>query len=208
MQFLLRRNGGCRTAQVDVASDVEVVVRLQEIDNEEVGINAVIYYIAIVFLITTAVTMEDKPIVISHCASDILKKKSLKWDVLSRSGLSQYFGVDHSNQFLAVYQAPSVIELWDISSSPVALASLSIPISFSQEQTSVEDVCQCMVWSHCRDYLFTVFGAQNRPIVSDISSDRKGNSTIFYLWNISTAIIINSLRCNLLGICLLFRPNR
>ena len=144
--------------------------------------------------------MEDKPIIISHCTSDIQKKKLTKWDILSRSGLSQYFGVDHGNQFLAVYQAPYVIELWDISSSPVALASLTIPTNMSQEQTSAIDVCQCMVWSHCRDYLFTVFSAQNRPMVSDISSDRKDNSAVFYLWNVSSGMIINSLRCNIFQI--------
>ena len=147
--------------------------------------------------------MEDRPVIIPHCTCNVVRKNSLKWDVLSRSDLSQYFSADNNNQFLAVHVAPFVIELWDMSSSPVVLASLVIPTDKSQVCGSENDECQCIVWSYCSNYLFAVFGTQNRSIVLDGSCYPECNSSVSYLWDISAGVIVTTLRYYLAGIDLM-----
>lgn len=71
--------------------------------------------------------MEEKLHIIPHCSGNG-GKYAVKWEATSRCDQQQYMALDPSKGVFALFSSPCSIELWDLSSSPVALAALDIPI--------------------------------------------------------------------------------
>ena len=159
--------------------------------------------------------MEDKPIIIPHCTQNATSdlndslypvrsrlKLETKWDIMSRSDQMQYYSSDKKYQLLALNSAPSLIELWDLSSSPVALASLNFAVNGTKktagddkEPNKYDDSgCQCIAWSHCQRYLFAVFGKQSHIAVSERNHIIETNTSVFHLWDIFLKVEVGSFR--------------
>lgn len=120
--------------------------------------------------------MEEKISIISHCTHE---QNNLKWELLNNSN-GQFICANHTGQFIATYFS-NIIELWDMSSSPICLSYLTVFKDVSE--------CQCMCWSHCGEYLFAVFTPN--ALVNAASS---GCSSIFFLWSVTIGVILSSFR--------------
>lgn len=130
--------------------------------------------------------VEEKILIISHCTAS-KEKSNLRWNTLCRSDQKQYFGANYGNNMLAIYSAPNKIELWDMSSSPVALSFLNVPVARINVDMYVENECHCIAWSFRQDYLLATFGSRSKSAV------REGNSDL-HLWDISDGSIMTSYR--------------
>ena len=126
---------------------------------------------------------DARPIIISH-RQNAVTQSNIKWDILSRSDQVQHFSRNGGNNLLAICSAPGIIELWDMTSTPVALTFLSTSTTRSMDDTFEKD-CLCIAWSHCQSYLGAIFEIRN-------SSSADQNRSVFYLWDVSLGLIITS----------------
>lgn len=130
-----------------------------------------------------AMQSDERSIIISH-SHNTATNSSIKWDILSRSEQMQYYSRNDGNNLLAICTAPGIIELWDMTSTPVALSYLSAPSTRSMDDHLQKD-CLCIAWSHCQSYLGAVFEIRN-------SSSTDQNRSVFYLWDVILGVIITS----------------
>ena len=137
-----------------------------------------------VCIATTAV--EDKSLIISHCTAS-KDKPNLRWNLSCRSDQRQCFGANYGNNMLAIYSAPNKIELWDTSSSPVALSFLNVPVTRINVDMYVENECHCIAWSFRQEYLLATFGLRRKLAAREGKCD-------LHLWDISDGSIMTSYR--------------
>ena len=113
------------------------------------------------------------------------------------SGNTSYVCMDRSRQVCAVLLSKAfVIELWDMSSLPCLMSRLTLcsqkPETDQQQQLlplwARDCQCQCMAWSDCKQYLFGVFGTNNKMIGSVISSV----ISVFMMWEVETGSLITA----------------
>ena len=91
--------------------------------------------------------------------SNIFTDHLIHWKIppITSTEKATYVCIDPSRQYCAVYLLQAfVIELWDISSLPCVMSSLTLPALPSPWDKS----CQCMAWSADGRFLCSVFGGR------------------------------------------------
>ena len=129
---------------------------------------------------------EEKAFVISHNALS-KARSNLDWNVLSRADQLQHFSSDSDCNLCAFYSAPGVIDLWDLSSSPVALAFLNVPSRSAFIDQYEENECRCISWSRCKRYVLAIFWSSKFALYGEYDS-------VLHLWDVSSGLVITSLR--------------
>jgi WD40 repeat protein len=129
---------------------------------------------------------QEKALVISHNA---LSKplSDFDWTVLSRADQSQHFSSDSDCNLFAFYSAPGIIDLWDLSTSPVALAFLNVPTRSSSVDQYEENECRCINWSHCKKYVLALFWTSKSGL-------HGGYDSVLHLWDVASGLVVTSLR--------------
>jgi WD40 repeat protein len=129
---------------------------------------------------------EERALVISHNA--LSKPRSdFDWTVLSRADQPQHFSSDSHCNLFAIYSAPGIIDLWDLSTSPVALAFLNVPTRSAYVDQHEENECQSINWSRCTKYLLALFWTSKSGL-------HGGCDSVLHLWDVASGLVVTSLR--------------
>lgn len=129
---------------------------------------------------------EEKTFIISHNALS-KAKASFDWNVLSRADHVQHFSSDCDCNLFAFYSAPGIIDLWDLSTSPVALAFLNVPSRSAHVDQYEENECRCINWSRCKKYVLAIFWIPKSALNGE-------DESVLHLWDVSSGLVITSLR--------------
>ena len=134
---------------------------------------------------------EERVLVISHCSLPLPTALSLDWTVLSRADHLQHFSSDSDCNLFAFYSAPVILDLWDLSTSPVALAFLNVPSRSASVDQHEENECRCINWSRCKKYVLAIFWTLQSAL-------REEYDSVLHLWDVSSGFVITSLRSSYL----------
>lgn len=95
-----------------------------------------------------------------------------------------YVCVDPSRQYCAVYLLQAFfIELWDISSLPCVISSLTLP-GCTALPSPWDNICQCMAWSADGRFLCSVFGG--------IFSSTTAACSLIMVWDVKRSCLLTT----------------